>query len=310
MCSVARIVLAHETFLPAADAALQAAKGTWVYEAARAGRLSKLGVTDQDYVEWMRGLLSYLKSRLGLSRPLRVLDLGCGTGELTVLMRRLGADAMGADVHDEHLELARMLARDNGLPEGMFVRSSPRTLPFPDAHFDVVHLHVVVEHLSDSVLRSLLPEIRRVCAGLVHVVVPNRLQWTDDHTGLPLLPLLPRRVATWWLDRKGVRYPLSADGTWDVYYRSFRTLRKIFDTGGFLTERVPDAYVFPNPSDPAQLPLHRYTEIGTTPLKRIGWAVLGWSIRLLSVGTPDWGLLPYLNLVLVPAEGSGPSRTT
>jgi demethylmenaquinone methyltransferase/2-methoxy-6-polyprenyl-1,4-benzoquinol methylase len=78
----------------------------------------------------------------------RVLDLGCGTGDLTLAAaRRAGptGHVTGVDFSGPMLEVAR--AKAMGRPGMTFLQASADALPFPDASFDVV--------VSAFVLRSL-----------------------------------------------------------------------------------------------------------------------------------------------------------
>src|SRR2546428_622452 len=162
-------------------------------------------------------------------------------------MNTLGYEAVGLDLHEEHLALARILARENDVPESRFVLHAGGALPFEDQSFDLVTLFVVLEHLSDAVLDRVLPELVRVCAGGIFIQVPNRLQTRDDHTGLRLVPWMPRRVAEWYVRLHGPRhrYAISRDGTWDVYYRSYNAIRRRFEKVGLRVRFVPDALWYP-----------------------------------------------------------------
>lgn len=125
----------------------------------------------------------------------RILDFGCGSGELTVRMGCLGYEVYGLDVHEDHLALAKILAVENGLSEDIFILNTSNRLPFPDAYLDIITMFSVLEHLDDTTLDWLLPELKRVCRGIVYVLVPNRLKPTDDHSGLRFVPWIPRWLA-------------------------------------------------------------------------------------------------------------------
>jgi SAM-dependent methyltransferase len=94
--------------------------------------------------------------------PARVLDCGCGTGWLTYLLAQSGYDAVGVDVAEGAIELARdhPLFADWGQPD-FFVMDSEE-LDF-DEEFDVVlffdSLHHAVDEQKamDSAYRALKP---------------------------------------------------------------------------------------------------------------------------------------------------------
>ncbi|MFM8411936.1 MAG: ubiquinone/menaquinone biosynthesis methyltransferase [Alphaproteobacteria bacterium] len=63
----------------------------------------------------------------------RVIDLGCGTGDLVADVERTGADAVGIDLSGEMIAVGR-----RRLAGRSFVRGDAQCLPFPDASFDGV----------------------------------------------------------------------------------------------------------------------------------------------------------------------------
>jgi ubiquinone/menaquinone biosynthesis C-methylase UbiE len=75
--------------------------------------------------------------------PLDVLDVGCGTGFLALQLAALGHRAVGVDVANEMLELARGKAHAAALA-ARFEQADAEQLPFADARFDlVIERHVI-----------------------------------------------------------------------------------------------------------------------------------------------------------------------
>ncbi|KFN41009.1 class I SAM-dependent methyltransferase [Arenimonas oryziterrae] len=114
---------------------------------------------------------SPLFARYGLSGPLRILDLGCGTGEIS---RRLAAlypqaSVLGIDILESNLRLAR---RDSaGLGEQVrYEVGDAFALASDDATFDLV----VCRHMSQAVpdFPLVLSEISRVLkpGGWLHLL--------------------------------------------------------------------------------------------------------------------------------------------
>jgi 2-polyprenyl-3-methyl-5-hydroxy-6-metoxy-1,4-benzoquinol methylase len=86
----------------------------------------------------------------------RVLDLGCGDGRFSAVLRDQGAVPVGADVAQEAVRRAR--AAHPWLEAHHVAEGTP--LPFADQGFDAVWAGEVLEHVVDTV--ALVAEVRRV----------------------------------------------------------------------------------------------------------------------------------------------------
>ena len=225
---------------------LEPARGTYIYEASVRDLNEKTSPEDPcGYGSWLRGLIEYARRILELTE-MRILDLGCGHGEFTVMMNLMGYDAMGLDVSDESLRLARILADENGIAPGRFVKGENGKLPFDDKSFDLVVMISSLEHISDATLSWLVPELDRVCRGIVFVQVPSAMKISDDHTGLKFVPWLPPRVASAYIALRGRRYRywISESHEWDVTYRDLRTIENRF-AKHFSMSIVPPEHSYP-----------------------------------------------------------------
>ena len=93
----------------------------------------------------------------------RVLDIGCGTGELARLLTRHydGAEVLGADFTRAMLENARAASTTRREYARLgFARATALRLPFADGSFDLVTNAFVARNLSD--LSAAFGEVRRV----------------------------------------------------------------------------------------------------------------------------------------------------
>jgi arsenite methyltransferase len=92
-----------------------------------------------------------------------VLDLGSGAGaDVLISARRVapGGRAIGLDMTDEMLELARANAREAGVENVEFLEGYLEDIPLPDASVDVVISNCVINLAADK--RVVLAEAARV----------------------------------------------------------------------------------------------------------------------------------------------------
>ncbi len=92
-----------------------------------------------------------------------VLDLGSGGGaDVLISARRVGPDgkAIGVDMTDEMLDLARRHAAQSGVSNVEFVKGYIEDVPLPDASVDVVISNCVINLAADK--RAVLKEAARV----------------------------------------------------------------------------------------------------------------------------------------------------
>lgn len=88
-----------------------------------------------------------------LSPGMRILDVGCGPGSITIDLARRVGDAgvvVGIDASAEVVEAARAAAAHAGVGNVSF-RVGDAYAPTPGERWDVVHAHQVLQHLGDPV---------------------------------------------------------------------------------------------------------------------------------------------------------------
>lgn len=111
--------------------------------------------------------------------PGRVLDWGCGYGQVTVLLREEGVDAVPFD-YREGLEGPTVAPLERFPEIEAHLSPDPVVLPFEDDSFDTVLSCGVLEHVESP--DASLEEIRRVLRprGMFYVTnLPNRYAYTE-----------------------------------------------------------------------------------------------------------------------------------
>lgn len=131
----------------------------------------------------------------------RVLDVACGTGDLTEAFARAGAaQVVGLDFTFEMLEIARRKA--SGLGERArsvsYIQGDAQALPFSDSGFDVVSIAFGIRNVQDPA--QALREFRRVLRPGGRLVVLEFAQptlppvrWFNDLYCRRIMPV----TATW-----------------------------------------------------------------------------------------------------------------
>jgi ubiquinone/menaquinone biosynthesis C-methylase UbiE len=133
----------------------------------------------------------------------RVLDVGCGRGEILRHCARLGAEAYGIDYAPVALDMASKVVADEKQSPGKtgVAQADAKILPFPTQSFDRALIFDVVEHLFPWELDLCLAEIRRVLkpGGVIIVhTAPN--VWYDRYA-YPLVRFVRRLMG------QGIKYP-------------------------------------------------------------------------------------------------------
>lgn len=113
-----------------------------------------------------------LMKQAGIERGHQVLDLGCGTGTLALLIKshHSKTDVIGLDADPKALEIGKAKAARAGL-NVRFDYGMAFELPYPDVSFDRVILSLLFHHLRRENKERTLKEVFRVLRrhGELHV---------------------------------------------------------------------------------------------------------------------------------------------
>ena len=123
------------------------------------------------------GALDYLE-RLAIAPGTRVLDLGCGAGQIAIPAAKAGADVTGIDIAANLIEQARARALAAGVTV-RFEEADAEELPFADASFDLVVslIGAMFAPRPDQVVAEMV----RVCHPGARIAMAN---WTPEgHVG-------------------------------------------------------------------------------------------------------------------------------
>ncbi len=164
----------------------------------------------EGHQEFLSSEGEYLSRRLaealavaGIAPGMRVLDVGCGRGEILRNTIALGARAFGIDYARAAVQLSRQVAlqSNGGDSRAGVYQASALSLPFPSGGFDRVLMLDIVEHLYPAELESALLEARRVLKPGGRIVVHTAPNVWYDRYAYPVVRTV--RVAM----GQGRRYP-------------------------------------------------------------------------------------------------------
>lgn len=173
-----------------------------------------------------------LVEQVALQPGMRVLDLGCGTGMLTVALARscAGVEVVGLDADHEALRRARTKAAAAGVAI-QFVEGRAEEASLAPSSFDRVVSSLFFHHLTTDAKRRVLERARLLLTpdGELHLA-----DWGEPHDALMRIAFLPVQL----LDGPSTRDNLSGDLEWLIAAAGFvltqtQRRRTVFGTLSF-----------------------------------------------------------------------------
>ena len=178
-----------------------------------------------------KGVQELLKKRP--TRPMKALDFGCGLGDSTNLLSRLGYQAVGVDHDPQMIRIAKERQRDT-----RFVNVSGESLPFGKNHFDLIYSSFVVLEMSSII--SLVNYFKTAYdvlsdAGKMIIVTANPAIYDPQRSWLALKA-----------DEKNVCFPgnkvsvkvVDADVSFDDYFWTESELKLAAAAAGFKVSKT------------------------------------------------------------------------
>lgn len=90
----------------------------------------------------------------------KVLDLGCGSGWLSIFLGRENFEVTGVDISQHAIDLGAIWAGQENLSNVSFLASDIANLPFVSGQFDAVVANSIFEHFTFDLARSTMEKLR------------------------------------------------------------------------------------------------------------------------------------------------------
>ncbi len=118
-----------------------------------------------------RFFLEKIIKEVGNGQNQKIIEAGCGTAVVSIVLSSLGYKVTAVDIDQEMLAIAKMLARNRNQLLN-FEIADIKSLPYQDNTFAIAFNHGVLEHFSDQDIIKILGELLRV-AEIVIFSVPS-----------------------------------------------------------------------------------------------------------------------------------------
>lgn len=124
------------------------------------GKSLKIDAAQPPFANYSGDLWDAARRYFGDVAGKKILEIGCGNGELAVWFALNGAQVSGVDISDESITVCQRRSAENGTTDRTHFWAGPgEKIPFPDQTFDLVFIAVSLHHL---IVEDALKEIRRV----------------------------------------------------------------------------------------------------------------------------------------------------
>jgi len=182
-------------------------------------------ISDAHYAvnsEFERSSKVFTRRLVPADRPLRILDVGCGTGLNARHLAAMGHTVVGTDLSPVAIEKFKQ----NGFDGIVCDMEKDAGVPLPDASFDLVFASEVIEHIADTA--TFLAELHRLVrpGGTLILSTPNSAFWPYRLLGL------------------AGRTPSEVQHPGHVRFFSRRLLARAIEAAGFTVETMAARHIY------------------------------------------------------------------
>ena len=154
--------------------------------------------------------------------PRKILDLGCGTGSTTLMIKQAfpNAEVIGLDLSPQMLVMSNYKAQQAGL-DIQWIHGMAEATKFADGEFDVVTASLLLHETPSSVSQAVLQEAYRLLKSGGKVIILDGHQktlrnttWLTDIFEEPYIQEYAAGSVDAWLGKAGFSQVLTEDVWW------------------------------------------------------------------------------------------------
>jgi SAM-dependent methyltransferase len=126
-------------------------------------------------------LVEFFGRQAKSTQPLRILDLGCGTGRHLIFLEELGYQTYGLDISPTGLAYSRGWLQKIGHPARVLL-ADMTSLPYTSSSFDRIISTYVIHHNTLACMRRTIKEIYRLLipGGTTLISIPSMRGFRHD----------------------------------------------------------------------------------------------------------------------------------
>jgi len=197
-------------------------------------------------------------------RGKNILDLGCGTGGISVAFAKEGGNVVGLDsgnTNPLNTKMAKLRAKEEKV-DIAFICGDAQRMPFREAMFDVILCNDVIEHVAKP--KELAKEISEALKpdGILYLSAPNKFSlpniYKDTHYRLFGVAILPRPLANIYVTKirkMERRYSVG-------YIPTYTFLMKLFEKNGIRLNLISRSRINELLLNPAEIEDSSYRKMG------------------------------------------------
>jgi len=128
-------------------------------------------------------------------KDIKILDWGCGNGNLVKFLNDHGYDCYGLEiVSNKKIKSQLDSNNDKNLIDKIFFISDDNITKFQSNYFDIVITNQVIEHMSNK--NGFIEELKRILriGGFSYNILPAKFRFIEVHLKMPFVHWFPKNV--------------------------------------------------------------------------------------------------------------------